>query len=53
MRHLITLAFLIGAVALYVLGAGLSAMVLLALGVVAELVFWFRVFRIFRRRRNS
>ena len=44
-HHLITLMFLVVAVALYIAGAALPAMLLIALGVVFEGVFWMRLFR--------
>jgi len=43
--HLVTAAFLVGAVMLYAIGAMFSATVLFAFGVLAESIFWFRVFR--------
>jgi hypothetical protein len=44
MRHLITGAFLLLAIGLYSLGAAGPATGLLVAGVVAEGVFWYRLF---------
>ena len=43
-RHFITFLFLALAIVLYILGAAGPATGLLILGVVAEIVFWFRLF---------
>jgi hypothetical protein len=43
-RHLITIGFLILAIACYAIGAAGPATVLLVFGVLAEGVFWFRLF---------
>ncbi len=43
-RHLITLLCLAVAIALYIAGAVLPAAGLLILGIVAECVFWVRLF---------
>lgn len=43
-RHLITFLFLVLAIALYAAGAAGPATFLLILGVVAEAVFWLRIF---------
>jgi len=44
-QHLITLLFLLLALALYFAGMALPAMIFLLLGGLAEMVFWVRVFR--------
>ncbi len=44
-RHLITLLCLAIAIALYVAGATLAATGLLILGMLAECIFWLRLFR--------
>lgn len=43
-RHLVTLLFLLAAIALYVAGAAAPATFLLLLGVLAEGTFWYRIF---------
>lgn len=42
-RHIVTAIIFILAIVFYSLGAARPATALLALGVVAELVFWYRV----------
>lgn len=51
-RHLITILILCAAIVLYVLGAAAPATGLIVLGLVFELVFWWRLFRSKRRRRE-
>lgn len=43
--HLYTLMFLVLAIALYFFGMALPATVLFVLGMLAEAVFWVRLFR--------
>jgi len=43
MRHLVTLLCLVAAVASYIVGSTSGAVVFLALGVLLEGVFWFRI----------
>lgn len=45
MRHLITLLFFAGAIAAYVMGSMQGALLLLAVGVILELLAWYRLFR--------
>jgi multisubunit Na+/H+ antiporter MnhC subunit len=52
MRHLVTAGFLIAAAVFYVVGSALSVAVLIGMGVLAEGVFWFRLFGR-RRKRNG
>ena len=49
-KHLITIGFLVGALVCYGLGFGLSAMLLVAVGLVLELVFWLRLVHLWLRR---
>ncbi len=42
-RHIVTAFIFLLAIALYSLGAARPATVLLVLGLVAELVFWYRI----------
>lgn len=42
-RHLVTVVFLVAAIALYTAGAARPATVLLLLGVLAEATFWYRL----------
>jgi hypothetical protein len=51
-KHLITVGILLLALILYTLGAILPASILILLGIVAELTFWFRVFGRFRKKRT-
>ncbi len=44
-RHLLTIACLLLALLFYVLGFSLPANALIVAGVVAEIVFWFRLVR--------
>ena len=44
-KHLYTLLFLLLAIVLYVLGMALPATILLLLGMLAEAVFWVRLFK--------
>ena len=44
-HHLVTFLFLVLAIACYALGAAGPGTVLIALGVLAEGVFWFRLWR--------
>jgi hypothetical protein len=48
-RHVITILFLVAAIALYTVGLALPATGLLILGVLAEGTFWVRLFRGSRR----
>ena len=43
-QHLWTVAFLVLAIVLYSVGIAAGAVVMLALGFAAELVFWIRLF---------
>ena len=49
-RHLVTLLFLLAAIAFYVAGAAGPATLLLLLGVLVEGTFWYRFFG---RKRNK
>jgi hypothetical protein len=53
MKHLITFAFLAAAILFYAVGFGPGAKLAIALGVVAETIFWFRFLRLLRRRRTA
>ena len=44
-KHVITLLLFVVAIAFYLLGLALPATFLVGLGLVAELAFWFRLFR--------
>ena len=44
-HHLVTAAFLVGAVLCYIAGSSAGMIVFAAVGLVLECVFWFRVFR--------
>jgi hypothetical protein len=48
-HHLYTLMFLILAIALYFVGMALPATVFLVFGMLAEAVFWVRLFRVGRK----
>ncbi len=52
-RHLVTFLFLVLAMALYAAGAAGPATFLLILGVVAEAIFWLRVFGKNRRFKKK
>jgi hypothetical protein len=43
-RHIITVAFLLLAIAFYATGASRPGTIFLVLGVLAEITFWFRIF---------
>lgn len=45
MKHLVTLLFFAGAIAAYSVGSMPGATLLLAVGIVLELVGWYRIFR--------
>jgi len=49
--HLVTYLFLLAAFALYFLGLALPAAIFVLLGLLAEMVFWVRLFS--RGRRKS
>lgn len=49
MKHLITLGFLIAAFAMYGIGQGASAGILLCIGGICELIFWKRLFNSFKK----
>ena len=49
-RYLVTFSFLALAVVLYIIGFETSAIGLIVLGGIAELVFWVRAFRQLRRQ---
>ena len=49
-RHLITIGFLILAIACYAIGAAGPATALIILGILAEGTFWFRLFSGSKRR---
>jgi len=51
-RHVITGLFLLTALACYAAGFGAGVFVLVAVGVVFELVFWGRLFRVGQRARQ-
>ena len=51
--HLVTFLFLLAALALYFLGLALPAALLVLLGMLAEMVFWVRLFsRRYRKPRH-
>jgi hypothetical protein len=45
MKHVITFAFLGAAMLLYAIGWGATSFIAIAFGVVAEIIFWLRLFR--------
>ena len=52
-RHLVTILFLVAAVALYVVGLIFPATVLVLLGGIAEMTFWVRLFRGGKRKSRD
>jgi hypothetical protein len=49
-RHLVTVGFLVLAIACYAVGAAGPATALIILGILAEAAFWFRLIGTRRRR---
>jgi len=52
-RHLVTILFLVAAVALYAIGLIFPATVLVLLGGIAEMTFWVRLFRGGKRKSRD
>jgi Flp pilus assembly protein TadB len=51
--HLVTFLFLLAAFVLYFFGLALPAALLVLLGMLAEMVFWVRLFRRGRRKTRQ